>query len=259
MKNPMDLPHVLGTLSRLFSYPDEHTVQAAELLFVLLQDDLPEASSSASAFGAYLEPLHIHELEENYSRTFDINPACALEIGWHLFGEEYARGLFLVRLRGEMQIRGLQESAELPDHITHVLAILSEMSFEEAERFVHACVLPAIDKMEQKLDEAGSPYQHLTHCLALVLEEQFGRPEASDEEADASQNGYSTEGDPLRDFPGPGRACDSVEFVPLQMNFNHHPESSQMPGPPEGVGCSRPEDSIPFMLRDTVRHGGHDE
>jgi len=34
--------------------------------------------------------------------TFDINPACALEVGWHLFGEDYMRGQFLVRMREEL-------------------------------------------------------------------------------------------------------------------------------------------------------------
>ena len=32
------LPKVLNALSKLLSYPDEHTVQTAELLFVLLMD-----------------------------------------------------------------------------------------------------------------------------------------------------------------------------------------------------------------------------
>ena len=80
-----------------------------------------------AAFGAYSEPRDLHELEETYARTFDINPACALEVGWHLFGEEYARGLFLVRLRGEMREHGVEESSELPDHITHVLALIAAM------------------------------------------------------------------------------------------------------------------------------------
>lgn len=259
MSNPLHFPRVLGALARLFCYPTEETVQAAELLFVLLQEESPEASRSASEFGAYLEPRHVHDLEENYSRTFDINPACALEIGWHLFGEEYARGLFLVRLRGEMQLRGLEESAELPDHITHVLGVVAEMDHDEAQRFVQACVLPAVDKMLEKLDEAESPYRHVAQCLTLVLEQQFGRAEPSDDESAAATGMPESEGDPLRDYPGPGRQCDSVEFVPLQINYNHE---QALAGAPDGVpagGCSRPDDSIPFMLRDQVRHGGHHE
>ena len=64
-------------------------------------------------------------LEEAFTGTFDVNPACALEVGWHLFGEEYARGMFLVRMREELRKYGLAESSELPDHVSHVLAIVN--------------------------------------------------------------------------------------------------------------------------------------
>ena len=119
------LPKVLNALSRLLSYPDEQTVQTAELLYVLLMDELPEAASEASIFGAFTEQHELHEVEESFTRTFDVNPTCALEVGWHLFGEEYARGMFLVRMREELRKYGLAESAELPDHLCHVLAVVA--------------------------------------------------------------------------------------------------------------------------------------
>ena len=130
----------LSAFAKLLSYPTETYVEAAEVLYVILQDALPEAAESMSRFGAFVEPLELTALEEIYASTFDVNPACALEVGWHLFGEEYARGLFLVRLRNEMRERDLEESTELPDHLAHVLAIIAAMNQDEAERFVQACV-----------------------------------------------------------------------------------------------------------------------
>ena len=42
--------------------------------------------------GSFVEQHELWQIEETFTRTFDVNPACALEVGWHLFGEEYARG-----------------------------------------------------------------------------------------------------------------------------------------------------------------------
>jgi nitrate reductase assembly molybdenum cofactor insertion protein NarJ len=133
----------LGTLARLLSYPGNHYVQLIEMLYLLMQNHLPEAAKEVSEFAKYVEQLGEYELEEAYTRTFDVNPSCALEVGWHLFGEDYLRGQFLVKMRGELAKFEIQESTELPDHLTHVLAVIGAMSDDEAKPFVHSCVFPA--------------------------------------------------------------------------------------------------------------------
>jgi len=226
----------LGTISRLLSYPDNHYVQLVELLYLLVQSDLPDAAKEVSEFGQFVEQCGEFELEEAYTRTFDVNPSCALEIGWHLFGEDYMRGQFLVRMRGELARFEIPESSELPDHLAHVLAVIGAMSDEEAMPFVHACVFPALFKMQGALDENGSPYRHLMHCLVQVLQQYYGAGHAWSEEdeviprdADAfpGQNGPRPRGlaDPLRSYPMPGGSCSSggqgdVQLVPLQMQYS---------------------------------------
>ena len=70
--------------------------------------------------------------QELYVQTFEFNPACTLELGWHLFGENYERGEFLVRMRDLLRRHGIAESTELPDHLTHVLALVGRLDHEEA-------------------------------------------------------------------------------------------------------------------------------
>lgn len=217
------LPKVLNALSKLLSYPDEHTVQTIELLYVLLMEETPEAASQASTFGAYAEQNELHELEETFTQTFDINPACALEVGWHLFGEEYARGMFLVRMREELRKYELPESAELPDHLCHALAIVGAMPDDEAARFVRACVQPAVEKMNDALEGKDSPYGHIVSCLALVLRHAWGEPVESDSEIAA--NGSSAfASDPLHAFPvsgvmagGASAGGEPTDLVPLTV------------------------------------------
>jgi nitrate reductase assembly molybdenum cofactor insertion protein NarJ len=117
----------LRAFGQLLTYPNQHTAEAAELLYIILMSDVPEAAKGISAFGTFIEQHDLWEVEEAFTQTFDVNPACALDIGWHLFGEEYARGMFLVRMREELRKHGLVETTELPDHITHVLAIIGNV------------------------------------------------------------------------------------------------------------------------------------
>ena len=167
----------LRAIARLLTYPDDTTVEAAELLYIILQSELPESAKGIAEFGAYLEQHERWELEELFTRTFDVSPACALEVGWHLFGEEYARGLFLVRMREELRKYKLPESTELPDHLVHVLSIVAEMPPEEAEKFVRACLLPAASRMQAALEKIESPYSVVLSSLVAVLHRVWGEGE----------------------------------------------------------------------------------
>lgn len=231
------LPKVLNALSKLLSYPDASALQTAELLFVVLQDEVPEAASSMSRFGAYAERSELYQLEEAFTGTFDVNPTCALEVGWHLFGEEYSRGMFLVRMREELRKYELPESGELPDHISHVLAIVSSMPDEDAARFVRACVQPAVEKMTQALAGKETPYADVVACLALALRHAWGEP-AEETDADASGAGRSTafEGDPLRDYPvagvmagGASAGGEPLDLVPLTLAASLQHRAAKLP------------------------------
>jgi nitrate reductase delta subunit len=165
-----------------------------------------------SRFGAYVEQHALWEVEEAFTGTFDVNPACALEVGWHLFGEEYARGLFLVRMREEMRKYGVEESSELPDHITHVLSVIGAMPDDAAARFVTACVQPAVNKMLQAFEGKDSPYGDVISCLALILNHVWGegRPLSDGSESQLSGGHSIPEGvDPLHAFPVADVGCGS--------------------------------------------------
>ena len=219
------IPKVMNAFSRLLSYPGEHTAQAAELLYVVLQGEIPSAASDLSQFGAFLEQHETWEIEEAFTGTFDVNPACALEVGWHLFGEEYARGMFLVRMREEMRKYGLQESVELPDHISHVMAVVAAMPEAKAAKFVRACVQPAVVKMNDALAKRDTPYRHVICSLTAVIEQKWGAAEvAASRDVLASR---SPQTDPLHAFPvaavgcggGCSESCGEPNVVALDTRF----------------------------------------
>ena len=212
-------PRTLRSFCHLLSYPDEQTLAACELLYIILQTGLPEAASEIARFGDYVEQHAGWELEEAFTATFDVNPKCALEVGWHLFGEEYDRGLMLVRLREEMRRFGLEETCELPDHLTHVLPLIAAMPEEEAQRFVTACVQPALLKMRQALSGAESPYAAVMNALVAVVQSVWG------------------EGRPLTDGSEPQR--QDGRAIPEGVDLLHaYPAANVQFGCGGGCGCS---------------------
>ena len=190
---------VLETLAELFGYPRAEFSFAVERVYVLLQHDVPLAAREISQFAERTERLALEQLEEIYTRTFEINSKCAPEIGWHLFGEEFTRGMLLVRLREELARYGIPETTELPDHISHVLRLVAAMPREEADRFVPSCVFPALRKMRQSAERMGSPYSHLIAALEELVRHEWG-PLLKDEEEE-HPSGFPSGVDPLRAFP----------------------------------------------------------
>ncbi len=166
-------------LGLLLAYPGPDYHRQAERCCRLLEPIDPEAARRVGVFAAAVAPLSAEELEELYTRTFDLNPICSLEVGWQLFGENYARGDFLVQMRQELRRLGLAESCELPDHLTHVLPLLGRLETEHAEALAGSHVLPALDKMLTALAGKGSPYETLLQaaCALLAAPAVAGTPE----------------------------------------------------------------------------------
>ena len=92
-------------------------------------------------------------LEELYTRTFDIQAPCTLDVGYVLFGEDYKRGHFLVKMH-ELQNQYENDcGTELADHLPNILTLLEKMKEtdpEQAEDLVKKIVLPALEKMLQR-------------------------------------------------------------------------------------------------------------
>lgn len=217
--------HLLRRFQRLLSYPQPGYAASASALQRALALRFPEAAAQLADFVKFAESRSVEELEEEFTRTFELNPACALEVGWHLFGEEYARGLFLVRMREELRRHGLEEDRELPDHLTQVLGLLAAMQPESAAPFVRACVWPALWRMQRALERSGSPYTGLFSALRLGLQQAFGIEDLQEPQGPVAAGGGSgpnvTVHDPAEweDEPAPS-GCGVIETVPLELQYS---------------------------------------
>lgn len=162
---------IYRTLGDLLFYPEAGYRWRLAECRQLLAGVIPQAVRRLERFEEETAELNNEQFEELYVRCFDHSPAHALEIGWHLFGEDYHRGALLVRLRQELRRHGITETAELPDHLAHVLVLLGRMESAEAENFAQACVVPALRKLLEGLEKSGSPYLNLLEAVSAVVDD----------------------------------------------------------------------------------------
>jgi nitrate reductase molybdenum cofactor assembly chaperone len=161
-------------LAGLLAYPNpEQRVQVAHCRQALAEQ-FSDAAALLARFAERTAGLTSGEMEELYTHTFDLDPVSSLEVGWHLWGENYSRGEFLVLMRCELRRLGLEESTELPDHLTHVLPAVARMEPQTADRFTLTYVLPALAKMLAGLGAKDSPYANVLEAIRCVLTSPYG-------------------------------------------------------------------------------------
>ncbi len=160
---------IFEILARLLEYPQDGYVLEVEDCLGLMEGIEPSAAQGLKRFQERVRGQTTEQLQEHYVQTFDLNPVCALEVGWQLFGDEYKRGEFLVKMRQEMRGYQLPESTELPDHLTRVLLLLAHMEPERAGGLVANSVLPAVEKMRVALEAKQNPYADVLAAIAGLL------------------------------------------------------------------------------------------
>ena len=164
-------------LASLLAYPTESHSEVVQRAAATLEGWNAELGTRLAPLTEHVQSLARSDLEECYTRTFDISPECALEIGWHLYGENYTRGAFLVEMRGHLRNLGLAESAELPDHICHVLQVVGRLPEDEARELCRGQLLPALTKMQKQIPE-GRPHACVFQAAEFVVREVFSIDEA---------------------------------------------------------------------------------
>lgn len=160
---------LLRTLSDLFSYPRGDAPSLARRAAALAAD--AEAGAALGRFAAAAEEAGPTALEELYTATFDLDPACAPYLGVHLLGEEDpARGLLLARLVELYAAEGHAAREELPDHVAEVLAFLAvARPGPDRDGLLAEGLVPALGAMARALGERPNPYREVVAAARALL------------------------------------------------------------------------------------------
>ena len=171
----MALKSIYEVLADLLDYPIVERQLQSDECRVLLHTDSQSCLSHLTWFAGETERRSLAELQEIYTRTFDLSPICTLDIGYHLFGENYQRGVFLANLRETEAPFDLGQEHQLPDYLPVLLRLLARLDDEELRTaLIGECMIPALEKMLLTLSEGENPYRHLIEAVGLVLGSEPG-------------------------------------------------------------------------------------
>jgi nitrate reductase delta subunit len=170
----MSLAECYSALARVLDYPEgiEGIVADCDTVRKVLQTNNIE--SPLEPFGRFVEASALARLQEEYVATFDFNPAVALYLGHHLFGDNRKKGTYLVRVKQEFGRSGFTPSGnELPDHLPLLLGFLAYLARngEDGVRrsFLSECVLPGVERLGAAFSARGdSPWKPVVEAVRLL-------------------------------------------------------------------------------------------
>lgn len=182
----------------LFRYPGEQFPQLVKACRTALESDHPEAAEEMRVFEDYISSLTRDGVEELYTKTFDVQPICYLDLGYVIFGEDYKRGAFLLHMKEEQRLAGNDCGTDLPDHLSNILVwitrthnralineLIAKILIPGVEKMISEFVNARVDlklKVLRKLHRAiiqeelnhGNVYRNALAALLLVLKKDLG-------------------------------------------------------------------------------------
>lgn len=162
---------ILPLLAHLYIYPSEQYRAKVAAITDYAADYSDSVYIPTRRFFDWIATTQQSMLEESFTTTFDLNPACNPEVGWHIWGEDYNRGAFMADLRDEFTHYEIEEQGELPDHLIHILPLVAAMEFDVAQRFSREIVLPALAAMHKQLKDQQSHFADLVEATYYAVKE----------------------------------------------------------------------------------------
>lgn len=176
--------HLYEILANSLEYPAEDWNTRLERCKQWLTIQEPDVAVQFITFRRKVKGLSIEKLQELYTQTFDLNPVCTLDIGYHLFGENYKRGELLAKLRETEAPYDLGQANQLPDHLPVLLRLLAKLEDEELRQaLICELLIPALSKMLEALSQTDNPYRDLIEVISNALKNEVPEGKADSQPA----------------------------------------------------------------------------
>ena len=159
---------LLKVLSILLQYPEDVFIGSLEeLQEAVVEIPLKEHREKCVNFLDYLVNNPLIRLQEEYTATFDLNPATSLNLTYHKWGDARERGSVLSHLNHLYHKAGYDSSDDdLPDYLPLVLEFMSINRVTNSFSFMRQ-YYDQVKDVGSRLREKDSPYSGI---LAIVLD-----------------------------------------------------------------------------------------
>jgi nitrate reductase assembly molybdenum cofactor insertion protein NarJ len=192
----------------LFDYPDADYPAKVWAARRSVADDCPVAAARLGAFAealpsapGTLAPDAVAEMQEIFTRSFDVQAITTLSVGYLMFGDDYKRGDLLANLNREQRNAGVDCGRELSDHLPNVLRLMARWPDHDlVTELVQEVVRPAVERMVAEFGpermkqrnnlyakhfgtliassaDRGTMFREPLAALAAVLDRDFERTE----------------------------------------------------------------------------------
>ena len=163
---------IYALFADILDYPERSIAKSLGDCIGELTPAIPETLAHLKDFQNSIADKSLGQLQEVYTNAFDLRPDCTPNLGYHLFGDDGRRGLFLAELKGRMESLGIRLGVELPDHIGLLLRYVDLADEEERLPVIEDCLLPAVARMVEVLKPSGNPYEHALSALLSLIRHQ---------------------------------------------------------------------------------------
>ena len=158
-------------LAELFDFPGpEYYIRAQELM-KFISVSYPDAAFELEHFLEGI-PNDFLNMQELYSRTFDVQAITTLDTGYVMFGDDYKRAMLLSNLTKESIIAGLEFKGQLADHLPNMLRLIPKLKDQEVlGELVSEIMVPALMLMirefgTERIEKKNTNY--LAHYKILI-------------------------------------------------------------------------------------------
>ncbi len=167
----------LEALARCIEYPSAGFLTQVEQAVSLMKRRDREAGKLLERFWEFLASVSLESAEEMHTQTFDLEPACCLYVGYHLFGDSHRRGIFMARLAEWYQSADFSAVGELPDHLTVLLRFLARVGEgTEKSELIEYCLMPVLERIGKGLRGKKSPYEDPIRVIHALVSRLKGGP-----------------------------------------------------------------------------------
>jgi nitrate reductase delta subunit len=161
---------LLKVLSVLLQYPDDEIILSLKELKEAVEE-IPqvEQRERCVSFLDYLGNEPLIRLQEEYTATFDFNPATSLNLTYHMWGDSRERGNALSEFNRLYHKAGYERSNDdLTDYLPLVLEFLSINKITNSFSFLGQ-YCDQVEAVGSRLREQGSPYAGLFEIVLNIF------------------------------------------------------------------------------------------
>ena len=157
---------VWDRLADLIEYPDRRYARAIDACIDATAGS--ELSIPLERFRSAMSQGGVAVAQERYVEAFDFDPACTLDMGWHLLGDAPERGALLTILRDDLAHAAVDEGGELPDHLPALLRLIARED-EARGATLAGFIAPAVAGLHERLRARANPFGDLLDAVARML------------------------------------------------------------------------------------------